>query len=431
MSYIEDTILETLVKNQEEKPDLFMNYHFGQTGEANRVEGIEFYFVRIILRLRILMLLFKTVKNPVKVYCIKKRFNALRRSHLGSHRIAKLVRSDEMYYFDLHGPGFPSIAMQNFVLGEINRIHPFRETRPNFKTVILGITRKCPLRCAHCFERDAPDGIERLTPQDLKMIVQKLQAAGVAQIQLSGGEPMARLDDILQLIKGADKGTEFLLLTSGYKMSIENAMKLKAAGLAGLTVALDHYHPASNNRIKGNPNAYRWAMNAIGNAHKAGLMVSLSLCAGRNFVTRDNLENYMTLAKKLGVAFVHILEPRAVGRYANMQLELTPEQENMLEELYLAMNFQKENRSMPIIAYQEYHQRRAGCFGAGDRYLYIDTDGDIHACPFCRNKTGNIFSDDLLSISERLKKAGCHRFDSFQQQNHIQAQFKNTNINML
>jgi homospermidine synthase len=50
---------------------------------------------------------------------------------------------------------------------------------------------------------------------------------------------------------------------------------------------------------------------------KLGIMVSLSLCATREFVTEGNLETYAKLARQLGTHFIRILEPRQVGCFSD------------------------------------------------------------------------------------------------------------------
>ncbi len=56
-------------------------------------------------------------------------------------------------------------------------------------------------------------------------------------------------------------------------------------------------------------------------------------------------------------------------------------------------------------------QRQVGCLGAGNRYMYIDSKGDIHACPFCQGAAGNALNDSLEEAIARLKKNGCHMFE--------------------
>ena len=119
---------------------------------------------------------------------------------------------------------------------------------------------------------------------------------------------------------------------------------------------------------------------------------------------------YADFAKSLGVSFIQILEPKAVGHYKDKDVLLTKEHEAILTKFYLQMNYEKKYSGYPIITYHGYHQRQIGCFGSGNRNLYVDTDGDIHACPFCRQKMGNVLSDDLSASIENLQAAGCRDF---------------------
>ena len=65
----------------------------------------------------------------------------------------------------------------------------------------------------------------------------------------------------------------------------------------------------------------------------------------------------------------------------------------------------------PVVDYYAAYQRQAGCSGAGKRFLYVDTDGDLHACPFCRKKCGSALTDSIESGLLHLTKAsGCHAY---------------------
>ena len=114
----------------------------------------------------------------------------------------------------------------------------------------------------------------------------------------------------------------------------------------------------------------------------------------------------------MGVSFIQVLEPKAVGHYKGKNVRLEPEHEKILEDFFLKMNNDKQYREFPIICYHGYYQRKVGCFGAGNRSLYVDTDGNIMACPFCRTKTGNALTEDLDLAVENLLAAGCQRFET-------------------
>jgi MoaA/NifB/PqqE/SkfB family radical SAM enzyme len=65
----------------------------------------------------------------------------------------------------------------------------------------------------------------------------------------------------------------------------------------------------------------------------------------------------------------------------------------------------------PIVTYPGYHQRRIGCLGAGNRYLYIDSVGNIHACPFCQRIAGNAVNDRLEDAVSVLREYGCQKYE--------------------
>jgi MoaA/NifB/PqqE/SkfB family radical SAM enzyme len=217
------------------------------------------------------------------------------------------------------------------------------------------------------------------------------------------------VDDIVSLLLSSQPGTDFWIFTSGYNLTAINAKKLKKAGLTGVVVSLDHYDPDQHNRFRGYSKSFEWVKEAVKNATEAKLVTALSFCVTASFLSESNLMEYADLARKMGVAFIQILEPRATGHYHGMQVSLNGEQLKILEEFYLKLNYNKQYREYPIICYHGYYQRRIGCFGSGDRSLYID--GDLHACPFCRAKAGSSLSGDLDQCIEELLKAGCHQFE--------------------
>lgn len=376
------------------------------------VNGLKSWFIRIYFRVKMLLLIFIKTKSFKKVKFVINELKTLRSYYFGKTYVSKFIKINHQYYFHLHAPSLPSKIMNHYIDSEID--HVLKKPNPYIRTTIIAITRKCPLNCEHCVEGNNMDGKEYLSLKQLESIIEKLQKNGVAQIQLSGGEPMKRLEDILHLINKYHANSEFLLLTSGYNLTYENAIKLKKAGLKQLTVALDSFDPKVNNQIKGHPKAFAWAIEAVENAHKAKLAVSLSLCATNQFVTEENVLRYMNFAKQLGVAFVHILEPQMVGNYENKHKNLSHKQEQILESFFLKMNYDVQFKDYPIIIYAGYHQRKKGCFGAANRYLYIDTKGNLQACPFCQNKGFDILKYPLDLSIDKIRANGCHKFETIE-----------------
>ncbi len=392
------------------KADLVM----GDNSNAQRIiSGIHKELIQLIVRIAIIKVVMKNYKKPLQALQIVKAFNLMRRKILGDKRINKVACVDGKYYWDLYTPGYGSKAFDNFFQGEASRIISLPKKTNRFTNIFVAFTKKCPLQCEHCFEWDALNAQEKLSLIDIKNIIQKFQDKGTAQIQLTGGEPLMRVNDIVEILKSAKPETEFWILTSGYNLTQENAKKLKHAGLTGIVVSLDHFDPALHNQFRGFKNAYEWVQAAVKNSNAANLVTALSICVTKSFVSESNLSKYAELAKGMGVSFVQILEPKAVGHYKGKDVLLLSEHEKILEDFYLKMNYEREYSKFPIITYHGYHQRQIGCFGSGNRNLYVDTDGDLHACPFCQTKMGNALASDLDILINKLETRGCHDFKSY------------------
>jgi MoaA/NifB/PqqE/SkfB family radical SAM enzyme len=123
------------------------------------------------------------------------------------------------------------------------------------------------------------------------------------------------------------------------------------------------------------------------------------------------MQRDMVFAKSLGVQFVQVLEPRQVGHYADKEVLLDEHHITLLEQTFTKMNHAPEYSNHPTLLYHGYHQRRVGCF-SGSRSVYIDSAGDVHACPFCHTKSYNIIS--LIRANETVlpeKENKCPLFE--------------------
>ena len=233
----------------------------------------------------------------------------------------------------------------------------------------------------------------------------------MAQIQLSGGEPVRRYADVLAVLEAATPETDFWLLTSGLGLTQTRARQLRAAGLTGVQISLDHHEPALHDFFRGFEGAFQAAEAAVRAARAAGLVVGLNRCATRAFTTPTNLMAYAELARGWGAHFIQLPEPRAVGHYAGQDVDLARAQEALLEDFYHQLNTHPAYRSYPIVTYHGWHQRRVDCFGAADRYLYLDPTGAVYACPFCQGAAGSDCTDEGLAESvSRRRAGGCGKF---------------------
>ena len=374
------------------------------------ITGLQANVVRTRILLDIVILAMSRLKNPVRSLKVLAIVSSKRKTIHGHQRVRKYIKSGNRYFFSDDIPGWPSAAFKGYFMTEIIRASGLNGSRVPLSTVLFAITSKCRLRCRHCYEWNNISKDENLSLENLKLIINKIKDFGAFHIQLSGGEPLERMDDLIVLTDYSQENADIWLNTSGYEMTPEKALALKKAGLTGVEISLDHWDEDEHNSFRGNDKSFFWVREAVKNCREAGILTSLSLCAANSFVSENNLKKYAELAMKWGVSFIRILEPKKAGRYKGKEIKLSLEKITILEEFFRNSDSEKMMPEYPLISYPGYYQRRIGCLGAGNRYLYIDSKGDIHTCPFCQKSAGNAVNDTIGDAVSVLKTIGCHEY---------------------
>ena len=347
--------------------------------------------------------LFKAIKGIHGIFVFRKKMNRF-------NKLPKYYHANKRYFMTMNIPGFPSESFNRFISIELNKSLPFQKDSSDLQLAVLSITSRCPMHCLHCYEWERINGNEYLTLEQLLEIQRRIEKYGVSQIQYSGGEPMIRINELTELIKATLSTTDTWVFSSGYNFKIENVLRLKQAGLTGIVLSLDHWKPEGHNHLRQSDRSFDWVSEAARQIVRADLALSLSLCATRDFVNRENLLNYVVYARNLKAGFIQILEPRKVGHFKNSDVELYPDQINLINDFVNEMNNHPKYSDMPTILFPGYHQREFGCFGGGDRFLYIDSKGNLNACPFCQESAGSCLDNDLTLLINNLKAKGCPKF---------------------
>jgi MoaA/NifB/PqqE/SkfB family radical SAM enzyme len=363
----------------------------------------------LAIKLRIFYLTCVVLRSPGKILKTWSLMMNIRNNIWGGN-MKKIHRVGNEYYINMYSPPWPSAAYDDYVKCEIKRYNEPLTAKPQLSFVFFAITRKCPLRCEHCFEANNLNSKEIFTKNVLFKTVQFLQKEGVLQFHFSGGEPMVRIKDLLDVIQYASGKSSCWVATSGFNLTTENAMALKNAGCKGVIISIDHYIPELHNNFRHHPDSYRQAVEGVHAAKNAGLAVCLSVCVTKQFLDSNSLLPYIHFAKKLGVQFIQALEPKNVGNYDGKDVLLHTSHIKHLEQIFIEVNYSTEYKDFPTLLYHGYHQNRIGCF-AGSRSIYIDSIGDVHACPFCHTKSYNIL--DLIRSTNYIlpeKENVCPRY---------------------
>jgi cyclic pyranopterin phosphate synthase len=111
------------------------------------------------------------------------------------------------------------------------------------KNLRISVTDKCNFRCVYCMPADGLPWLPRseiLTFEEIARLSQVMVGLGVAQIRLTGGEPLVRRDlPALVRMLANIPGLRSLSLTTNGVLLARQAAQLAEAGLTRINVSLD------------------------------------------------------------------------------------------------------------------------------------------------------------------------------------------------
>jgi MoaA/NifB/PqqE/SkfB family radical SAM enzyme len=324
-------------------------------------------------------------------------------------QLTKSVRFGDRIYSSLVVPGYPSKAFDQMAAGGgLNFGAAGTPLKPHGDNVILAITNKCNYQCLHCYEKHNINVGEAIPVERWKDVIRDIQEIGIGIVILSGGEPMLRFQDVLELLRRGDKNrSDFHLHTSGNGVTPERAKTLKEAGLTAAAVGLDDVDPARYDRLRGFEGAFEQAVNSLRWFNDAGIMTYLNVCVTKELLYSGDIWRLYDLAKELNVSFIQLLEPRPQGGYAAKSIEelFSRKERQMLTDFYLTGQHDRKYRNHPILYYVAYieHARRMGCTMGGVSHFTIDSAGNVNPCVFVPISFGNILNDDFNSIYRKMR----------------------------
>src|SRR5882724_5623146 len=151
-----------------------------QANHSFQPASIEKTLVWMLIKLRIFYFACIILKHPRKVWAT---FNTMinLRNNVWAGDLKKIYKIDGKYYFNQYTPGWPSKAYDHLIKSELRRHASPLTVTEKLSFVFLAITRKCPMRCEHCFEWDNLNQKESFTKDDLFKVVDLYQKEGVLQ----------------------------------------------------------------------------------------------------------------------------------------------------------------------------------------------------------------------------------------------------------
>lgn len=287
--------------------------------------------------------------------------------------------------------------------------------------VVWDYTRKCNLKCQHCYSNAKAMVLEELTTKEALDVVDQLADFGVVALAFSGGEPLARKDFFEVAKHAVNSGLYVSLATNGTLLNKQTAKKLKEIGLHYVEISIDGSNPETHDGFRGVEGAFEMAVRGLKNCVEENMCASIAVTATkRNF---KDIPKILDLAEKLGAKRFALFNFIPVGRGADLvSQDLSPEEreETLVFLLHKILRGSKvillatapqlarvavthqQNRDGEILMPMAHMQTTkvsskavaladfiGGC-GAGRLYCSISPEGDVQPCVFLPIKVGNL-----------------------------------------
>jgi MoaA/NifB/PqqE/SkfB family radical SAM enzyme len=326
-------------------------------------------------------------------------------------RLTKVIQVGSKYHFSLVEPGWPSEAYDRMIAhGGLNVGGAGTPVKAQIDLAILAITRACGNGCEHCYERFNVNGKDTVPLSRWQSVIVEMQSIGVSVVALSGGEPLLRFENTLQLVEAVDKRcSDIHLYTSGLGVRPARVTALVKAGLAGVAVGLDHFDRGKHDAVRGRRGAFDDAVEALQLFREAGILTFVNTCITKQLVANDGLWRFYELLNKLGVGAVQLLEPKPCGGYATQQIRTLYglEERKATMEFFEATTGDRNHKGYPAVYFPAFTEapENLGCMMGGLSHLHIDSCGNVEPCVFLPVAFGNITDRSFLDIYQDMRNA--------------------------
>jgi len=270
--------------------------------------------------------------------------------------------------------------------------------------VFFELTRKCNLRCRHCYV--SPQRSRELSLNKIKDVIRQLKDSNSLILNFSGGEIFSRGDFFPIAFYAKKQGFAVKLFTNGTLINAYKADQVADLNPLRVEVTIFSLNPKIHDGITGIKGSLRRSLNALSMLAKR--RVSLRI---KSTLMKDNAYGYKEIIKfARGLGAKYQFDPIVMPKLNNLLRTDTQElniDEEQLEKIL-------KDRSLGIQAICDYDRGGSGVIcSAGHNSCAISAYGDVFPCIIIPLVMGNLNNQkfrDIWENSPQLNKLRLLRF---------------------
>ncbi|KKQ18316.1 MAG: hypothetical protein US31_C0006G0047 [Berkelbacteria bacterium GW2011_GWA1_36_9] len=250
--------------------------------------------------------------------------------------------------------------------------------KPPHRKVLLQITERCNLHCAHCFISAVQEGAI-MNLQDIKKIIPRLKECNTISITLTDGEPFTH-PDIIPIIKLiSDMNLKVSICTNATLISELQMQELATIGQIHVNVSLDGFRPESHGKFRGDIQSFEITKATIELLGKYQLLHGL-LVTPNNLASVEEYAQICQFAINNGASYVLMNPLSKMGRgiLSKKSLEFS---DKKMEQIRIETTQYQQLIQIIYVRFPNAAGFPLGSCEAGN-IIYIFTKGEMAICPY-------------------------------------------------
>ena len=280
--------------------------------------------------------------------------------------------------------------------------------------ILMDPTSACNLHCTGCWAAEYGNKLN-LSYEELSNVVKQGKEIGVYFYMFTGGEPLVRKKDIIQLCEEHHE-CQFLAFTNGTLVDEAFCQEMKRVGNLALAISLEG-SPEVNDLRRG-AGVYGKVMHAMELLKENGLIFGTSICYTSKNCESVTSKDFVKLMVDKGCRYAMYFHYMPVGNEASLELLPTPEQRMYIKDRIREIRKLENGEGLFTMDFQNDGEFVGGCIAGGRNYFHINANGDAEPCVFIHYSGANIRTHSLLEILKQPLFMAYHNNQPFNE-NHL------------
>ncbi len=294
-----------------------------------------------------------------------------------------------------------------------------RENREKYQCnipwlILFDPTMACNMHCVGCWS-GTYGRKSSLTFEEMDKIVTQGKELGAHLYMLTGGEPMVKKKEVLQL---CEKHNDCFFVAYSNSTLIDEELCQKIQKLGNLSFMLSIEGTPNTNDMRRGEGHYQAVMKAMDLLKAYGIVFGTSICYTKDNVEAVTSDDFFKMLCEKGAHYGFYFHLMPIGNNAVPELMPTVEQRKYMIKRIRSIRTEESDIEFFPMDFQNDGEFVGGCIAGGRNYFHINSNGDAEPCVFIHFSDCNIKTHSILEMLQSPLFMAYHKGQPFNR-NHL------------